>query len=102
VDREVPVAAVGQIATAFWRPDQDELLAPYTQLYLEAIPQLHVGGMIPAMGYTRHLLSPYAVDADYLDKARKAAAEAPPVVRTTLLERSDAIARMLRARTGTA
>ncbi|MCL6672445.1 aminopeptidase N [Streptomyces panaciradicis] len=102
VDREVPVSAVGQIAGAFWRPGQDDLLAPYTRLYLESIPRLHVGGMIPAMGYTRYLLSPYAVDADYLDQARQASAEAPPVVRTTVLERSDAIARMLRTRAGTA
>ncbi|MER5791909.1 aminopeptidase N [Streptomyces sp. NPDC001980] len=98
VDREVPVASVSPVAAAFWRPGQDALLAPYTERYLAAIPELHQGGMIPAMTYTSHLFPPYAIDAVYIERVRRAAGEAPPVVRKTLLERADAVHRMLRAR----
>jgi aminopeptidase N len=98
VDRSVPVHAAGQVAAAFWRPAQDTLLAPYAERYLDLIPRLHQGGMIPAMSFTSHLFPPYAVDPEYIDEAQKTAQEAAPVVRTTLLERSDAVRRMLHAR----
>ncbi|MEU9340510.1 aminopeptidase N [Streptomyces sp. NPDC048278] len=102
VDREVPVAAVSAVAAAFWRPGQDALLAPYAERYLAAVPELNQGGMIPAMTYASHLFPPYAVDAAYLEKARQVAGEAAPVVRNTLLERADAVRRMLRARAANA
>ncbi|XUL93638.1 aminopeptidase N [Streptomyces galilaeus] len=100
VDRAVPINAVGAVAAAFWRPDQDALLAPYAERYLEAVPKLHQGGMILAMGYTRHLFPLHAIDPAYIERAREASQEAVPVVRTTLLERSDEVNRMLRARAG--
>ncbi|MEU6257020.1 aminopeptidase N [Streptomyces sp. NPDC047043] len=99
VDRTVPVQAVRQVAAAFWRPGQDELLAPYAERYLDSIPHLHHGGMIPAMTFTSHLFPPHAIDAAYVAKAQHASQEAAPVVRNTLLERSDAVSRMLRSRT---
>ncbi|MFJ9563420.1 aminopeptidase N [Streptomyces fuscichromogenes] len=102
VDREVPVAAVSSVAAAFWRPGQDTPLAPYAERYLAAVPELHQGGMIPAMTYASHLFPPYAIDPAYIDKARQVAEDAAPVVRTTLLERSDAVRRMLRARVANA
>ncbi|MGW3121726.1 aminopeptidase N [Streptomyces sp. NPDC001107] len=99
VDRAVPVSSVGQVAAAFWRPGQDALLTPYTQHYLEAIPQLHQGGMIPAMVFTGHLFPPHAIDSGYIETAQQIAEEAAPVVRNTLLERSDTVRRMLHSRT---
>ncbi|RPE42402.1 aminopeptidase N [Streptomyces sp. Ag109_O5-1] len=98
VDRAVPVGSVNPVAVAFWRPGQNDLLAPYAERYLDTIPQLHQGGMILAMVYTSQLFPPYAVDPAYIEKARQSAQDAAPVVRKTLLERSDAISRMLRAR----
>ncbi|MET7571684.1 aminopeptidase N [Streptomyces sp. NPDC005492] len=98
VDRTVPVNSVGLVAAAFWRPGQDALLAPYAQRYLEAIPKLHQGGMILAMSCTNHLFPLHAIDPGYIEQARQASQEAVPVVRTTLLERSDEVSRMLRAR----
>ncbi|MFF7754741.1 aminopeptidase N [Streptomyces sp. NPDC007971] len=100
-DREVPVSAVGQVAAAFWRPSQESLLAPYTRRYLEAIPQLHRGGMIPAMVAANTLFPPYAIEPAYIEEARQAAEQAAPVVRKTLLERSDVVRRMLHSRTRT-
>ncbi|MER6078141.1 aminopeptidase N [Streptomyces sp. NPDC001833] len=102
VDREVPVASVSAVAAAFWRPGQDTQLAPYAERYLAAIPELHQGGMIPAMTYTSQLFPSYAIDAEYIEKVRQAGREAVPVVRKTLLERSDAVRRMLDARAANA
>ncbi|MFJ9542839.1 aminopeptidase N [Streptomyces sp. NPDC101225] len=102
VERAVPVHAVGQVTAAFWRPAQEALLAPYAGHYLDAIPRLDQGGMIPAMVFTNRLFPQHAVDDAYVDTARRAADDAAPVVRKTLLERSDAVRRMLRSRSGTA
>lgn len=98
VDRTVPVQSVGAVAAAFWRPGQDALLAPYAERYLAEIPRLDQGGMIPAMVYTSQLFPPYAIDSAYVERAQQAIQEAAPVVRNTLLERSDTVRRMLRAR----
>ncbi|MGY1503447.1 aminopeptidase N [Streptomyces sp. QTS52] len=99
LDRVLPVSSVHHVAAAFWRPDQETLLAPYAQEYLGLIAEMDRGGMIQAMVYTSHLFPPHAIDHAYIERAQKASQEAAPVVRATLLERSDAISRMLRART---
>ncbi|MGW1800106.1 aminopeptidase N [Streptomyces sp. NPDC001984] len=101
VDRAVPVDSVGQVAAAFWRPAQDALLAPYTQRYLDSVPHLHRGGMIPAMVFASRLFPLHAIDPTYIEKAQQASHEAAPVVRNTLLERSDEVRRMLHSRTRT-
>jgi aminopeptidase N len=98
VDRAVPISASGLVAAAFWCPGQDDLLAPYAERYLELLPDLHHGGMIPAMVYTARLFPMFAIDEAFLVRAQAAAQQAAPVVRQTLLERSDKVRRMLRAR----
>ncbi|GIE49245.1 aminopeptidase N [Amorphoplanes nipponensis] len=100
VDRSVPVSSAGPVAAAFWSPGQDELLAPYAGRYLDLLPGLDRGGMIPAMGYTRRLFPLFGVDEAFLDRAGAAAATAAPVVRKTLRERADLVRRMLRSRAG--
>ena len=98
VERKVPVSTAGLVAHAFWRPGQDDVLRPYTERYLELLPTLHTGGMIPAMVYTSRLLSAFAIDQGYLDRALGVARRAAPVVRKTLEERADELRRMLAAR----
>jgi aminopeptidase N len=98
VDRAVPISASGLVAAAFWCPGQDDLLAPYAERYLELLPDLHHGGMIPGMVYTARLFPMFAIDEAFLVRAQAAARQAAPVVRQTLLERSDKVRRMLRAR----
>jgi aminopeptidase N len=100
VDRAVPITASGVVATAFWRPGQDDLLAPYAERYLELLPQLHHGGMIPGTVYTGRLFPMFAIDEAFLVRVQAAAQRAAPVVRQTVLERSDRVRRMLRARGG--
>ncbi|WP_213452573.1 aminopeptidase N [Rhizomonospora bruguierae] len=98
VDHAVPISSVRQVTAAFWSPGQDDLLAPYAGSYLELVPGLGRGGMIPAMVYTNRLFPLFAIDEAYLARAEAAAATAAPVVRKTLLERADVIRRMLRSR----
>jgi aminopeptidase N len=98
VDRAIPLGSFRPVAAAFWRPGQDDLLAPYPERYLELLPDMQRGGMLPAMYYTRQLFPLFSVDEAFLPRAEVKAREAAPVVRKTLLERADLIRRMLRSR----
>ncbi|WP_128376033.1 aminopeptidase N [Streptomyces cavernae] len=98
VDRTVPLSGVRPVTRAFWRPAQDTLLAPYPQRYLELIPHLDRGGMIPSMFFTTQLFPLYAIDTEYVERSRTTSTEAAPVVHKFLLERSDVVLRMLRSR----
>ena len=100
VDRAIPIGSVAQVATAFWRSGQDDLLRPYPQRYLELLPDIHLGGMIPAAAYTGQLFPTFAVDPAFLDRAEAAAAPTVPVVRKTVTEKADVVRRMLRTRGG--
>jgi aminopeptidase N len=96
--RTVPVGSVGKVATAFWRPGQAEVLAPFAERYVEAMPRFHEGGMIPAMVYSGQLFPLYGVDAAGVDRIEQAAEKAVPVVRKEVAERADRVRRMLRTR----
>ncbi|GGP96974.1 aminopeptidase N [Streptomyces roseolilacinus] len=98
IERAVPVSWVGRVAAAFWRPGQDEVLRPFTRRYLDLVPGLGRGGMIPAMVYTGRLLPRFAIDGGFLDEALAVAGTAAPVVRKTLTEHADVTRRMLRSR----
>jgi aminopeptidase N len=99
VDRTVPVQSARVVAAAFWRPGQEQVLAPYLDRYLEALPTLHEGGMIPGLALTATLFPVYAVDEAWVARAREvAAAQAAPVVISALTERSEEVLRMVRAR----
>ncbi|SED25951.1 aminopeptidase N [Nocardioides exalbidus] len=99
VSREVPIQSARTVAAAFWRPGQDDVLAPYADRYLEALPHFHEGGMIPGLALTAALFPVHAVDEAWVGRAREvAAAHAAPVVVGSLTERSEAVLRMMRAR----
>jgi aminopeptidase N len=100
VDRAVPVGSTREVAAAFWRPGRDALLAPYAERYLDLVPELHRGGMVPAMTYTSRLFPLAGADAGFLGRAEEAAGRAAPVVRKMLLEKADVLRRMLRSRAG--
>jgi aminopeptidase N len=101
VDRSVPVQSARVVALTFWRPGQEDVLAPYAQRYLEALPTLHEGGMIPGLALTATLFPVFAVDEAWVRHVRDvAAAEAAPVVVGALTERSEEVLRMVRARNG--
>jgi aminopeptidase N len=100
VERTAPIQTAYSVSEAFWRPGQDEVLAPYAERYLEALPTLHEGGMIPGLTLAMSLFPVYAVDEAWIGHAREvAAAKAAPVVVGSLTERSEEVLRMVRART---
>ena len=98
VTRKVPFSAVGRVTQSFWLPGHDELYAPYADKYLDLLPGLHRGGMIPAMTYTMRLFPVFGVDEEFLARAEKTAEQAAPVVRKELVEKADTVRRMLRSR----
>ena len=98
VDRTVPIGSVNPVATAFWRPDQDDVLAPYAERYLNLVPTLDRGGMNPALVFTSRLFPLFAVDHAFIEQAQASATQAAPVVRKTLMARADLVGRMLRSR----
>jgi aminopeptidase N len=97
-DRTVPISSFGKVSTAFWRPGQDALLAPYAGRYLELLPELDRGGMIVAMVFTGRLFPLFGADEAFLARAEAAAGTGAPVVRKKLLEKADLVRRMLRSR----
>jgi aminopeptidase N len=96
--RTVPVGSVSKVAAAFWRPGQADVLRPFAERYVEALPRFHEGGMIPAMVYSGQLFPLYGVDADDVERIEQAAAMAVPVVHKEVVERADRVRRMLRSR----
>ncbi|MBS2937734.1 aminopeptidase N [Nocardioides sp. J2M5] len=99
VERRVPIQSARTVGPALWRPGQDDVLAPYAERFLEALPTFHEGGMIPGLALTASLFPVHAVDEAYVLRAREvAAAHAAPVVVGALTERSEEVLRMVRAR----
>ena len=100
VDQSVPGGpSMGQMIWAFWRPEQREVLLPFTYRYLEEIPALAGGGMLKVFGLVLGMF-PEVGTPDFLDRAQAMArAEGvDPTVRAALLGGVDTLVRELRAR----
>ncbi len=100
VDRSVPGGpSTGQMIFAFWRPEQREVLLPFTYRYLEEIPALAGGGMLKVFGLVLGMF-PEVGTRDFLDRALEMArAEGTdPTIRAALLGGVDTLTRELRAR----
>ena len=99
VGRTVPIQSARTVLAAFWQPGQDDVLAPYAERYVEALPTLHEGGMIPGLALSTALFPVFAVDEAWVARAREvAAAQAAPVVVGALTERAEEVLRMVRSR----
>jgi len=86
-------------AAAFWRPDQTELLMPYTHRYLDEMTHVLGGGMLSRLSLVRAML-PVIGDEEFVARAQELA-DAPdtnPTVRSIVLTGLDSLARMRRAR----
>ena len=94
----MPISSVGEVASAFWAPGHVELLRPYAELYLELLPHLHAGGMIPAMVYSGRLFPPYGIDAAFVARAQEVGPRPRPSYARRLGERAEEVRRMLVAR----
>jgi aminopeptidase N len=90
---------MGSMIRSFWQPLQDDVLRPYGDRFLEAIPALAGGGMLTVFGLMYGMF-PQVADEDFLARARAVAAEpgCDPTVRAALLIGADTLTRMNRAR----
>jgi aminopeptidase N len=98
--RDVPSGQLlGTMVRAFWQPLQDDLLAPYGDRFLDAIPSLAGGGMLTVFGLMYGMFPQVASDG-FLARANAVAAEpgCDPTVRAALLIGADTLTRMNRAR----
>ena len=99
-EQSVPGGVVmGQMIRAFWRPEQRDVLMPYTERYLDEIPRLAGGVMLKVFGLIGGMF-PSVGDQEFLDAAT-AMARVPstdPTVRAALLGGCDTLVRQLRAR----
>jgi aminopeptidase N len=99
VERVVPADRIVEIAAAFWRRGQEDVLREYTQRYLDTVTGL-AGGMMLVAVVSRAFFPSAVADRDFLAAAERSAQTAGlnPALRLAILERSDTLRRMLRAR----
>jgi aminopeptidase N len=90
---------LGAIIRSFWQPQQDDVLLPYAERFLDEIPALAGGGMLAVFGLMFGMFPQVADDA-FVSRAEGMAAdpECDPTVRAALLIGTDTLSRMERAR----
>ncbi|WP_248581531.1 aminopeptidase N [Nocardioides sp. InS609-2] len=88
------------LATYFWRPGQDDVLAPFAQRYLDEVTDLGAGGLLELGSIMASMFPAAAADDEFLARARELAEDPdlPAFARAKLLMGTDALARQLRAR----
>jgi aminopeptidase N len=97
---DVPMESLGEVATAFWRPGQGDLLRPYAERYLDAIPTMHEEGMMAALAVSFSMFPRVGVDSAFADSLVEAAQGegVSPLVAKSVVESTDQLRRMLVAR----
>jgi aminopeptidase N len=91
VDHKVPMGVVGPIGRSFWRPGQEELLAPYAERFLAALPGLGDAGMLRAMSLSGGFYPAVAGEDGFLERLGDASRGdgVSPVVGQTVRELND-------------
>jgi aminopeptidase N len=98
--RNVPGGPMlGAMVRAFWQPQQDDVLLPYADRFLDEIPTLAGGGMLTVFGLMFGMF-PQVADAAFVERAQGMAADptCDPTVRAALLIGTDVLTRMERSR----
>ena len=98
---EPTAAQVRFVGEGFWQVGQDEVLRPYVQAYLAALPGWWAGGSAQISSSATSALFPSTqVTADVVGQVRAVLArpDLPDGMRRLLLEEADDLARALRAR----
>ena len=90
---------LGALIRAFWQPEQDAVLLPYADRFLDEIPRLAGGGMLMVFGLMFGMF-PQVADERVPERARDMAADpdCDPTVRAALLIGIDTLTRRARAR----
>jgi aminopeptidase N len=91
VDRKIPSDFVWGVGQSFWRPGQEQLLAPYAEAFLQALPQFGDTGMLWALSLSRGFYPAVGGDGTFLDRLDAAAGDdrVIPVVRQSVRELND-------------
>ncbi len=99
-EHRVPMGSLGQVRRAFWRRSQRELLAPYAERYFQALPTLHLAGMIQGVIMSTALFPHAGAGAEFAAKAVTAARAdgVSPAVAKNVIELTDRLNRMLKTR----
>jgi aminopeptidase N len=98
--RNIPAGTMlGAMVRAFWQPQQEDVLLPYADRFLDEIPALAGGGMLAVFGLMFGMFPQVADDA-FVARAQGMAADpaCDPTVRAALLIGTDTLSRMERAR----
>jgi len=98
----LPSHAFFPVGQQFWRPEQDALLVPFAEQFLDMLPAMHDTGLLWALALVRGMFPTAGVDGAWLDRVNALAGSGTlaPVVANALLERADRVRRMWRARGG--
>ena len=88
-----------EVAGAFWRPVQHDLLVPWADRYLEQVTALDSEGMMATLSLIG-TMQPATCSDDWPSRAQEHAErpETDPMVRNRLLTAADTLSRVLRAR----
>jgi aminopeptidase N len=98
--RNIPAGSMlGAMIRAFWQPQQDDVLLPYADRFLDEIPALAGGGMLAVFGLM-FAMFPQVADDAFVERAQGMATdpECDPTVRAALLIGTDTLTRMERSR----
>jgi aminopeptidase N len=90
---------LGAMIRAFWQPQQDDVLLPYADRFLDEVPNLAGGGMLAVFGLMFGMF-PQVGDDAFVERAQGMAADpmCDPTVKAALLIGTDMLARMERSR----
>jgi aminopeptidase N len=99
-ESRLPLGTVFEAGQAFWQPGQDDVLAPFADRYLEALPAFSDKGMLSVITLVTAMFPVVAVDRSFADRVDgvASAGTVSPMIANRLLEQSDRLKRMLRAR----
>jgi aminopeptidase N len=100
VKHSVPIGSLRIVARAFWQTAQADVLAPFADRYLKALPELSRLGMIPAMSASAAMFPYVGTGAAFADQVEAVArsSDVSPVVTGRVLESADQLRRMVAAR----
>jgi len=91
VDRKIPPGMIGRVGRAFWRPDQEELVTPYAEQFLQSLVRIGDAGMLWALSLSYSFFPSAGGEPGFLDRLEVAAAsdDVSPVVRQTVRDAGD-------------
>ena len=99
--RRFPIGGpLSDVGRAFWRPGQADVLAPYADRYLEALPGLSDAGMLAVLSIAGTMFPYVAVEDGFPERAVQAAKrpDVSPLLSKQLIDNVDQLRRMLSAR----